>query len=211
MAFALKRMYKDGIEEVIVQPSHIINGVENDNMLSAVRESGSLFKKIICSAPLLTSENDYSDVADAIHDIINSWEIEAADENSIINSKENAVLLMGHGSNHHANSAYAALEYRLRDHGMENIFIANVEAYPYIDNVIEKLEQKKYKKVILAPFMIVAGGHVKNDMAGDDDDSWKNLLVKKGFEVHCILKGLGEYKSIREIFIKHARESVQDL
>ena len=59
--------------------------------------------------------------------------------------------------------------------------------------------------------MIVAGEHVKNDMAGDDDDSWKNLLVKKGFEVHCILKGLGEYKSIREIFIKHARESVQDL
>ena len=150
VAEAMERMKKDGITDVIIQPTHVMNGVE----------------------------------------------------------KETAVVLMGHGTEHYANAVYAALDYRFEDMGYENVIVGTVEGYPEIDQVLKQLGKCRVKKVVIAPFMIVAGDHAKNDMAGDKEDSWKNIISKAGYEVQTVLKGLGEYESIRKLFVEHARKAV---
>ena len=113
-----------------------------------------------------------------------------------------AVVLMGHGTHHPANAFYAALMFQiqLRD---PNIFVGTVEGYPDIDLIKEMLVNRKIKKAYLIPFMSVAGDHAKNDMAGDEDDSWKSILTKSGIECVPILKGTGEDKAFVDIWVDH--------
>ena len=114
---------------------------------------------------------------------------------------------MGHGSEHHANAAYPAFEYVLKDLGYDNVFVGTVEGYPELPEVKKQLEKHQFKKVCLVPMMIVAGDHANNDMIGEED-SWKAELEEAGYETRYHLKGLGEIEGIRNLFIKHAKESV---
>ena len=116
---------------------------------------------------------------------------------------------MGHGTVHFTNTVYAALDFTLKDYWHSNIFMGTVEAYPSIDTMVKLVKNLAPAKVHLAPFMIVAGDHAINDMAGDEEDSWKNIFRKEGYEVVCHLKGIGEYPAIRNIFISHAREAME--
>lgn len=116
------------------------------------------------------------------------------------------LILMGHGTDHHANSAYPALEYTLQALGYDRIHVATVEGFPELKDVMHRIEQKQYRKVALLPFMFVAGDHAKNDMAGDED-SWKCELEEAGYEVRPILRGLGELPGIRQIFMEHLEEA----
>ena len=191
---AMERMKKDGITDVLIQPTHVINGIENDLM----KEDALAFQNEFCSIsfgdPLLTSEQDSLDVVHAI-----------AEEFS--NLKEDEVLvLMGHGTMHYSNAIYAALDYTFKDQGYKNIFLGTVEAYPSMETLMKMVKAYQPKKVILAPFMIVAGDHAKNDMAGDDPKSWYNQFIEAGFETETVLKGLGEYGSIRKILVKHLQQ-----
>ena len=192
---AMERMKKDGITEVIIQPTHVMNGVENDLMKKDVLAYADHFQSVKFGAPLLTTEEDNEYVVKAV-----------ADEFSVIKDKETALVLMGHGTEHYANAVYAALDYRFEDMGYENVIVGTVEGYPEIDQ--KQLGKCGAKKVVIAPFMIVAGDHAKNDMAGEEEDSWKNIISKAGYEVQTVLKGLGEYESIRKLFVEHAREAV---
>ena len=112
---------------------------------------------------------------------------------------------MGHGTTHFSNSIYAALDYAFKDKGHPNIFLATVEAYPSIDSLKRLVDAYKPEEIVLAPFMIVAGDHAKNDMAGDDPDSWYNKFKAAGYKVKPILKGLGEYRGIQELFVEHLK------
>jgi cobalt/nickel transport system ATP-binding protein len=112
---------------------------------------------------------------------------------------------MGHGTTHFSNSIYAALDYAFKDKGHPNIFLATVEAYPSIDSLKRLVDAYKPEEIVLAPFMIVAGDHAKNDMAGDDPDSWYNKFKAAGYKVTPILKGLGEYRGIQELFVEHLK------
>ncbi|MFR8313843.1 MAG: sirohydrochlorin cobaltochelatase [Ruminococcus sp.] len=123
----------------------------------------------------------------------------------VIQDKKTALVLMGHGTEHYANTVYAALDYRFKDMGYENVIVATVEGYPEIDQALNQLEKSDAKKVVIAPFMIVAGDHAKNDMAGEEADSWKNVIGAKGYKVETVLKGLGEYESIRRLFVEHIK------
>ena len=190
-------MKKDGITEVIIQPTHVMNGVENDLMKKDVLAYADHFQSVKFGAPLLTTEEDNEYVVKAV-----------ADEFPVIKDKETALVLMGHGTEHYANAVYAALDYRFKDMGYENVIVGTVEGYPEIDQVLKQLGKCGVKKVVIAPFMIVAGDHAKNDMAGEEEDSWKNIISKAGYEVQTVLKGLGEYESIRKLFVEHAREAV---
>ncbi|QHQ61246.1 sirohydrochlorin cobaltochelatase [Anaerocolumna sedimenticola] len=192
---AMEQMYMDGIDEVIVQPTHIINGIENDNMIVAIQNWRSRFRSVKIGTPLLTSMQDYYEVITGL-----------VSELPVI-QKDEAVVYMGHGTTHYSNTSYAALEYMFRDYGHEDIYVATVEAYPALENVIKQLKKKNYKKVILIPFMIVSGDHAQNDMAGSEESSWKTRLESQGYEVRCSLKGLGEYKSIRNIFTGHVAKA----
>ena len=190
---ALEKMAADGIEEVIVQPTHVINGIENDRMLQEVMEHMHLFRKVYVGKPLLSSVEDYKK---AIHAVMEKTAI----------GEDEMLVLMGHGTDHHANSAYPTLEYTFHSLGYQQVLVGTVESFPDLRNVMAKLEISGRKKVVLMPFMFVAGDHAKNDMAGEED-SWKSELEEKGYEVRVILKGLGEFEGIRKIFAEHIEEA----
>ena len=131
--------------------------------------------------------------------------IHAVMEKTVIGEDE-MLVLMGHGTDHHANSAYPTLEYTFHSLGYQQVLVGTVESFPDLRNVMAKLEISGRKKVVLMPFMFVAGDHAKNDMAGEED-SWKSELEEKGYEVRVILKGLGEFEGIRKIFAEHIEEA----
>ena len=114
---------------------------------------------------------------------------------------------MGHGTTHESHSAYPALEYMFRDNDM-NVYIGTVEGYPEIEQVVKKLKADNIKTVDVLPFMLVAGDHATNDMASDEEDSWKTIFEEAGYKVKIILKGLGEYHGVQQRFIVHAKESL---
>lgn len=189
---AMEQMLQDGIQTVIVQPTHIINGYENDKMKEEIRKYSDQFDAIRIGAPMLTRTEDYKK---AVHALIEDVKLE----------EQESLILMGHGTEHPANSAYPALEYILQALGYSHIHVATVEGYPQLKEVMKKIEETQIRKVALLPFMFVAGEHAKNDMAGKED-SWKEELEKAGYQVRPILKGLGEFPSIRNIFQEHLEE-----
>lgn len=192
---AMEQMIRDGITELVVQPTHVISGIENDSMKEDVLSYTEYFDRIAFGAPLLTSEQDHQE---AIRAMMNEWTF--LPENEVL-------VLMGHGTTHHANAVYAALDHMFKDMGYNNVFLGTVEAYPSMDFLLEQVMAFGPRKVHLAPFMIVAGDHARNDMAGDDPDSWYSRFVQTGLPVECHLKGLGEYEGIRRIFLRHIAES----
>ena len=196
---AMEQMLLDGVTDVIVQPTHVINGIENDQMKADALSFRDRFSSIVFGNPLLTTEEDNQAVVQAVAD-----EFQGMDQ-------ETALVLMGHGTEHYANSVYAALDYRFKDMGHKNIFLGTVEAYPALDSLLRAADSFQPKKIVLAPFMIVAGDHAHNDMAGDSPDSWACQFENAGFEVCPIIKGLGEYPGIRRMYVEHAQKAIDSM
>lgn len=194
---AMEDMEKNGITEVLVQPTHVINGIENDQMLEDLSRFRDCFSRISIGTPLLTSAKDSRRVIKAV-----TQELQPA--------SDEALVFMGHGTEHYVDAIYAALDYQFKDMGHDNIFMGTVEGYPTLDSVRKLVEKAGFKKVVLAPFMIVAGDHALNDLSGEEEDSWKRVFEREGYEVRCILKGLGEYPAIRDIFLDHARDAIDN-
>ena len=195
---AMEQMASEGITDVVIQPTHVINGIENDLMKEDALAYRSRFDSIAFGTPLLTSEKDNEAVISAIAEEF-SW----MDEDS-------ALVLMGHGTTHYANAIYAALDYKFKDMGYPHIFLGTVEAYPSMKSLLRMLDAIKPKKLVLAPFMIVAGDHARNDMAGDDPESWLCQFKSAGYEAQPVLKGLGEYEGIRRLFISHIADAIEN-
>lgn len=193
---AMERLVKDGVKDVVVQPTHVMNGAEYDEMTAALAPYADKFASFKVGSPLLTAADDYKELI-----------AEITAELPKLGDGE-AVVFMGHGTHHFANITYAGLEYVFKQLGHNNVFIGTVEGYPTLDEVIQQLEKNGVKKVYLLPLMIVAGDHASNDMAGDEEDSWKVQLKAAGYEVEPILKGLGEYKGIQEHFVRHIQNAI---
>lgn len=191
---AMEQMAADGVEKVVVQPTHIINGMEYEKMKEAVSACEDRFAKVTIGKPLLSSVQDYKM---SIHAVME--QVETGDDE--------ALVLMGHGTEHHANSAYPTLEYTFHSMGYHQVIVGTVEGFPDLTHVMAKLEIGGFRKVTLLPFMIVAGDHAKHDMAGEED-SWKSVLEEEGYQVKTIIKGLGEMEGIHQIFIGHLKEAV---
>lgn len=190
---AMENLIKDKFETVICQPTYIINGYEYYDMIKEINIFKNKFKSLQIGTPLLTSTQDYYDIVNSINK-----EMPKLDFND-------ALLLVGHGTKHFSNSAYAALDYQFKDNGNKNIFVGTIENYPNLNTVLKQIKALNFKKIYLMPFMIVAGEHAINDIAGNNMASWKTTFENEGFEVELILKGLGEYQSIRKIYIKHTK------
>ncbi len=192
---ALTKLKEEGFSEVVVQPLHVINGEEYDELAVEVENFKKDFDKIIMGKALLSSVEDYEKVAKAL-------------KAQMPETKEKeAVVFMGHGTPHDANAAYACLDYMFEDMGMK-AFIGTVEGYPALDQVIKKLKENNIEKVTLMPLMVVAGDHASNDMAGEEEDSWKTILKKEGFVVETYLHGMGENAGIQEIYVEHAKKAM---
>ena len=197
VAQAMARLEREGYTQVAVQSTHVMHGEEYEKMLAQL-EPYKLTMEIAVGAPLLHAQSDYEAVADALL----SWLPLPGDGE--------ALVLMGHGTAHFANSAYAQMEHVLQSR-CPRIYIATVEGYPTLDSVAEQLQrQPEIRRLTLAPFMLVAGDHARNDMAGGED-SWKEVLEGKGYEVACILQGLGECPAIQKLFVAHCGEAMERL
>lgn len=196
---AMKQMASDGITHVIIQPTHVINGIENDIMKEDALSFKKTFQSIVFGTPLLTTEEDKDAVIHAITHAFSGLK------------KEQALVFMGHGTSHYANSIYAALDYTFKEKGYKNFFMGTVESYPGLDHVRSLVREYDPKEVILTPFMIVAGDHAKNDMSGDEEDSWIQQFKKDGYETQTLIKGLGEYKEIRQLFVEHVKDAILKL
>lgn len=199
---ALARMMDDGFTHVAVQSLHTIRGEEFDDLVQTVQAFEHMpggFEHLVVGDPLLTSQEDMEKVSRAI--IANIPEKRA---------KKEAVVLMGHGSPHPSNAFYTALMYHLQRKD-PLIFIGTVEGSPTIGEIKDMLAEKKVKKVWLVPFMSVAGDHVMNDMAGDEDDSWKSILKKSHIDAIPVMKGTAEYDNMVNIWIDHLKTAMNHL
>lgn len=195
---ALARMMEQGYTHVAVQSLHTIRGEEYDDLVKTVDAFAHMaggIKHLIVGEPLLTSAKDMEKVCVAV--------IENIPEGR---AKNEAVVLMGHGSPHPSNAFYAAMMFHLQRKD-PNVFVATVEGSPGIEDVAVMLKEKKIKKAWLVPFMSVAGDHARNDMAGDGDDSWKSILMKEKISCIPVLKGTAEYDNMVAIWVDHLKEA----
>lgn len=197
---ALDRAVENGVKNLIVQPTHLMNGLEYADVEAEMAEYADAFEKIALGAPLLTTDEDFATVEKAITD----WTADYDDG-------ETAIIFMGHGTEADSNEVYGKMQDLLTADGFENYFVGTVEASPSLDDVLAKVQAGNYKKVVLEPLMIVAGDHANNDMAGDEEGAWKKTFEDAGYEVECLLRGLGENEAIQNLLIEHAQAAIDSL
>ena len=187
-AEALDKLAKEGYTHIIVQPTNVINGVESKTLEQQLEMYKDKFKEIRTGSALLSTPEDYKAVAE----IINKEVGELADDE--------AVVLVGHGTHDNGNAAYPAMDYTAKSMGYK-FYVGTIEGFPEFDDVVRGLKKDNIKKVILMPFMFVAGDHANNDIAVD----WKEALEKEGFIVEVKLTSLGMMEDIRKMFINHTK------
>ena len=197
---ALDRAVDNGVKNLVVQPTHLMSGYEYDDLVEELAEYADAFESVSIGEPLLSSEEDYTAVMEAIVE----WTADYDDG-------ETAIVFMGHGTEHESNEIYQTMQNLLTESGYDNYYIGTVEATPSLDDVVALVEEGEYTRVILEPLMVVAGDHANNDMAGDEEDSWKSVFEAAGYEVECLLRGLGENETIQQIYVEHAQAAVDAL
>ena len=193
---AMERMKQDGMEDVLIQPTHIIEGAEFQKILDEVIEYDSEFRAVRIGRPLLCCDEDLTDCVEAL--IPNFPDME----------EERALVFLGHGSPDGNNGMYPRLEETFHRMGYPNVFIGTVEGEPDLSYVLELVRTSGCSKVTLAPLLVVAGDHALNDLAGEEPDSWASVFRSEGFQTECVLRGIGEYPEIRKIYVKHARNAM---
>lgn len=196
---AMEKLIADGVKKVVLQPTHVMNGAEYDDVLADVAPYVDQFEGFAIGAPLLTSIEDYDAVTEAL-----------LSENENAGSEDTAIVYMGHGTHHFANATYSQMQLKVQAAGYENVFIGTVEGFPGLEDVMAGVTAYGAKKVVLYPFMVVAGDHANNDMAGDEEDSWKTAFAEAGFEVECVLEGLGQNAGIRDIYVAHVQAAIEE-
>jgi len=193
---ALEKLKLEGVESVAILPTHLLPGEEYEKLLSLSEPYRTAFRHFLVAKPLLYDTRDLKEVAEFIKE-------------SYPMREQEALVLMGHGTGHFANLIYPAMDYILKSSGMSNAFVATVEGYPEFSEVLDTVKAEHFTSVTLLPLMLVAGDHAMNDMAGADDDSWKNQCAHAGMQVKCVLKGLGESDRIRKIYLRHLRDCMK--
>lgn len=194
---ALDRAVDNGVKELFIQPTHLMNGLEYNDLVNEAAQYADAFERMTIGEPLLTSDADFEKVADAI----TSWTADYDDG-------ETAIVFMGHGTEADSNEVYPKMQEVLTEKGYANYYIGTVEATPSLKDVLAAVQAGTYKRVVLEPLMVVAGDHANNDMAGDEE-SWKSAFTDAGYEVECVVRGLGENPDIQQLYVEHVREALK--
>lgn len=210
---ALAHLNDEGYTDVVVQSLHVIPGEEFHDLANIVESVRGIegkfgFRNLVLGEPLLMNFVDYRNVSRALASQFeqNTTGTERTPHSSPRDAGQMAVIYMGHGTEHSANSAYSQMANILaEDH--ENVFLGTVEGYPGYDEVLARLNESGVKKARLIPFMVVAGDHALNDLTSNESESWKSMLEKEGFEIDYNLLGMGENDGIVEIFVGHTKEA----
>ncbi len=222
MQQALDRAVENGVKNLVVQPTHLMHGAEYDEMTEAVNEYKDKFESIAIAEPMLGEVGDDASVINddkkAVAQAITDEACKEAGFDSMDAAAEagTAFVFMGHGTSHTANVTYDQMQTQMEDLGFKNAFIGTVEGEPEdtaCDKVIEKVKEAGYKNVVLRPLMVVAGDHANNDMAGDDEDSWKSQFVASGnFEnVDTQIEGLGRIEAVEQLYVDHTKAAIDSI
>lgn len=194
---AMKNLIRDGVKEVVIQPTHVMPGYEYDGAIAEAMMYKDQFKTFRIGRPLLSDDRDFEEVADIV-----------VKQNLAFRDGHTAIVLVGHGSEHEANSVYTKFQEVLDAKGCHDFVIGTVEASPTLEDVYERVKKMDVQNVILRPFMVVAGDHATNDIAGDEDDSWNTFFTKHAYQVKAFVEGLGQIEDIRKLYVRHAQDAM---
>lgn len=219
---ALQRAVDNGVKNLIVQPTHLMHGAEYDELSEAVASYNDKFESVSIAEPLLgevgSADDSVNSDKEAVAKAVTAEAVKTAGYESLDAAKEDgtAFVFMGHGTSHTAKISYSQMQNQMNALGYDNVFIGTVEGEPEdtaCEAVIEKIQEAGYKKVILRPLMVVAGDHANNDMAGDDDDSWKSQFEASGVfdSIETQIAGLGQIPVIQDLYVSHTHAAMEEL
>lgn len=222
MQQALDRAVDNGVKNLVVQPTHLMHGAEYDEMTEAIDGYKDKFESVAIAEPMLGEVGDDATVINddkkAVAQAITDEACKEAGYDSMEAAAEDgtAFVFMGHGTSHTANVTYDQMQTQMNDLGFTNAFIGTVEGEPEdteCQAVIAKVKDAGFKKVVLRPLMVVAGDHANNDMAGDDDDSWKSQFDASGAfdSVDCQIAGLGRIEAVEDLYVEHTKAAIDSL
>ena len=199
---AMDKLVEEGVQKVVVQPTHLMAGYEYTDVLNSLQQNyADKFDTIVLGDPLLTSDEDYNDVVEAICDATAAYD-----------DGQTAICFMGHGTEADSNEDYTHLQQVLTDAGHTSYFVGTVEATPTFDDVVEAAQAAGFTRAVLRPLMVVAGDHANNDMADTEDpDSFASKFIAAGFEVECVVEGLGQLVAIDDIYVRHVADAIAQL
>ena len=219
---ALQRAVDNGVKNLIVQPTHLMHGAEYDELSEAVANYSNKFESVTIAEPLLgevgSADDSVNSDKEAVAKAVTAEAVKTAGYESLDAAKEDgtAFVFMGHGTSHTAKISYSQMQNQMNALGYDNVFIGTVEGEPEdtaCEAVIEKIQEAGYKKVVLRPLMVVAGDHANNDMAGDDDDSWKSQFEASGVfdSIETQIAGLGQIPVIQDLYVSHTHAAMEEL
>ncbi len=219
---ALQRAVDNGVKNLVVQPTHLMHGAEYDELVEALDNYKDKFETVVVAEPLLGEVGTDATVVNEdkakVAEDITAEAVKTAGYDSLDAAKADstAFVFMGHGTSHTAKISYSQMASQMADLGYDNVFIGTVEGEPEetaCENVIEAVKAAGYKNVVLRPLMVVAGDHANNDMAGDDDDSWKSMFTASGNfdKIDTQIAGLGEIEAIQQIYVDHTKAAIDSL
>ena len=222
MQQALDRAVANGVKNLVVQPTHLMHGAEYDEMVEAIDAYKDKFESVAIAEPMLGEVGDDATVINddkaAVAQAITDEAVKEAGYDNMEAAAEDgtAFVFMGHGTSHTANVTYDQMQTQMDNLGFTNAFIGTVEGEPEdtaCDEVINKVKDAGFKKVILRPLMVVAGDHANNDMAGDDDDSWKSMFEASGDfdEIDCQIEGLGRIDAVEQLYVAHTQAAIDSI
>ena len=222
MQQALDRAVENGVKNLVVQPTHLMHGAEYDEMVEAIDAYKDKFESVAIAEPMLGEVGDDATVINddkaSVAQAITDEAVKEAGYDTMEAAAEDgtAFVFMGHGTSHTANITYDQMQTQMENLGFTNAFIGTVEGEPEdtaCDVVIDKVKDAGFKKVILRPLMVVAGDHANNDMAGDDDDSWKSMFEASGDfdEIDCQIEGLGRIDAVEQLYVAHTQAAIDSI
>ncbi|MBQ6456541.1 MAG: sirohydrochlorin cobaltochelatase [Mogibacterium sp.] len=198
---ALDKAVRSGVRNLAVQPTHLMKGQEYEKLKSVLAGYTDSFRHIALGDPLLSSEEDFRLLADALIEVSCQYD-----------DGKTAVVFMGHGTGAASNDVYLKMQNTLLCSGKNNYYIGTVEAEPSVEDVLNAVRKGNYSRAVLRPLMLVAGNHAVNDMASaDDPDSWYSRFTAAGYETVCVIEGLGQIPAVRDIYVCHAKRAVSSL
>ncbi|MGI6220594.1 MAG: sirohydrochlorin cobaltochelatase [Coriobacteriales bacterium] len=190
-----------GVTKLVVQPTHLMNGYEYNDVKDALDKAAPRFDQVVLGDPLLGTDADLSAVAEAMVEATKQYD-----------DGQTAIVWMGHGTEADSNGVYAKMQEVMTEAGHDNYYIGTVEATPTIDDILTAIDGKGYTKVVLRPMMVVAGDHATNDMADPEDpESWYSQFKAAGYEVEAVLEGLGQIPAIQDLYVAHAQAAIDSL
>ena len=217
---ALERAVNNGVKNLVIQPTHLMHGAEYDELVDVVDEYADSFESVQISEPLLGEVGSDATVINADKESVAKAITAEAVSDGKFESREAAAedgvafVFMGHGTSHTAKITYSQMQTQMDKLGYDNVFIGTVEGEPEetsVENVIEAVKAAGYTKVVLRPLMVVAGDHANNDMAGDDEDSWKSMFEADGSfdSIDCQIAGLGEIEDVQSVYVAHLKNVIK--